>query len=117
MTLREEKRMENSSSFFANRACRYFPCHEGIPEEEFNCLFCYCPLYLLGERCGGDLTALNPVSAAGGPTIRLMRKNSGKRSKKRCIARRLCILTKNETCGGLRTFRFARIALGGSEKT
>ncbi len=50
--------MENSSSFFANRACRYFPCHEGIPEEEFNCLFCYCPLYLLGERCGGDFTYL-----------------------------------------------------------
>ena len=50
--------MENSSSFFCNRACRYFPCHEGIPEEEFNCLFCYCPLYLLGDRCGGDFTYL-----------------------------------------------------------
>lgn len=43
-------------SFFANRACRYFPCHEGIEESSFNCLFCYCPLYALGPRCGGDFT-------------------------------------------------------------
>ncbi|MBP5222232.1 MAG: metal-binding protein [Lachnospiraceae bacterium] len=42
--------MENSYRFFENRACKYFPCHEGL--EEFNCLFCYCPLYRL-ERCAG----------------------------------------------------------------
>ena len=36
-----------------NRNCEYFPCHKGIPEQEFNCLFCYCPLYALGENCGG----------------------------------------------------------------
>ena len=42
--------------FFQNRQCEYFPCHEGIPEEEFNCLFCYCPLYALGKRCGGSCT-------------------------------------------------------------
>lgn len=40
-------------SFFQNRQCEYFPCHGGIPEEEFNCLFCYCPLYALGKQCGG----------------------------------------------------------------
>ena len=63
--------MENSHRFFENRACKYFPCHnmsegsgaEGFPgsrrspiqEEagEFNCLFCYCPLYHLGDQCGG----------------------------------------------------------------
>lgn len=22
--------------------------------EEFNCVFCYCPLYALGEHCGGN---------------------------------------------------------------
>ncbi len=22
--------------------------------ENFNCLFCYCPLYALGEDCGGN---------------------------------------------------------------
>ena len=46
--------MENSSSYFCNRDCRYFPCHKGADPETFNCLFCYCPLYMLGERCGGN---------------------------------------------------------------
>ena len=45
-------------SFFQNRQCEYFPCHAGVPEEEFNCLFCYCPLYALGDRCGGRFTFL-----------------------------------------------------------
>ena len=40
--------------FFQNRQCRFFPCHEGIAESEFNCLFCYCPLYALGKKCGGN---------------------------------------------------------------
>ena len=22
--------------------------------EDFNCLFCYCPLYALGDKCGGN---------------------------------------------------------------
>lgn len=42
-----------SERFFQNRACPYFPCHEDVPEEDFSCLFCYCPLYALGRRCGG----------------------------------------------------------------
>lgn len=45
--------MSDSSRFFQNRACPYFPCHTGIDPEEFNCLFCYCPLYALGRHCGG----------------------------------------------------------------
>ena len=28
----------------------------GMAEEDFNCLFCYCPLYALGEDCGGNFT-------------------------------------------------------------
>ncbi len=40
--------------FFQNTACECFPCHEGIPAGEFSCLFCYCPLYHLGEACGGE---------------------------------------------------------------
>ena len=39
--------------FFQNTGCEYFPCHEGANPETFSCLFCYCPLYCLGERCGG----------------------------------------------------------------
>lgn len=46
--------MNNSSSFFCNKDCQYFPCHEVEDTEKFNCLFCYCPLYMLGERCGGN---------------------------------------------------------------
>ena len=48
------EKTQNSSNFFQNRECRYFPCHKGVPEEEFNCLFCYCPLYTLGRKCGGN---------------------------------------------------------------
>lgn len=39
---------------FTHQACEYFPCHQGVREEHFNCLFCYCPLYLLGRACGGN---------------------------------------------------------------
>jgi len=46
--------MENGSHFFCNKACEYFPCHEVEKVDEFNCLFCYCPLYALGENCGGN---------------------------------------------------------------
>ena len=48
--------MAGSERFFQNRDCAYFPCHEGVPEEDFSCLFCYCPLYALGRRCGGQCT-------------------------------------------------------------
>ena len=41
-------------TWFQNKECEYFPCHKGVREEEFNCLFCYCPLYALGEDCGGN---------------------------------------------------------------
>ena len=39
--------------FFSHRECEFFPCHEVKDETTFNCLFCYCPLYALGEDCGG----------------------------------------------------------------
>lgn len=41
-------------SFFRHRKCEFFPCHETNHPEDFNCLFCYCPLYALGESCGGN---------------------------------------------------------------
>lgn len=46
---------QNSFKFFSNRECRYFPCHEGADPENFNCLFCYCPLDTI-INCGGDYT-------------------------------------------------------------
>ena len=45
---------EKRYRFFQHRACEFFPCHSGVREEDFNCLFCYCPLYALGRRCGGS---------------------------------------------------------------
>ena len=41
-------------AFFQNTLCEYFPCHVTDDPEHFNCLFCYCPLYALGKRCGGN---------------------------------------------------------------
>lgn len=45
--------------FFKHEKCEFFPCHEGITEKDFNCLFCYCPLYMLGNKCGGDFVYLD----------------------------------------------------------
>lgn len=49
---------EKHYTFFQNRECEFFPCHSGVPEEDFNCLFCYCPLYTLGEKCRGAFVYL-----------------------------------------------------------
>lgn len=43
----------SSERYFQNRDCTYFPCHKGADTDNFNCLFCYCPLYALGDKCGG----------------------------------------------------------------
>ena len=43
-------------AFFQNRECEYFPCHRVDDPDRFNCLFCYCPLYALGSKCGGNFS-------------------------------------------------------------
>ena len=50
--------MKNSYRFFSNSSCQFFPCHQQPRKDEFNCLFCYCPLYSLGEDCGGLFTII-----------------------------------------------------------
>ncbi|SHJ67236.1 Cysteine-rich small domain-containing protein [Dethiosulfatibacter aminovorans DSM 17477] len=47
--------------FVQNRACEYFPCHKGVPEDKFNCLFCFCPLYMLKDECGGNYEVKNDI--------------------------------------------------------
>lgn len=47
--------MKNNFSFFKNTECEYFPCHNSSGEY-FNCMFCYCPLYALGDKCGGNFS-------------------------------------------------------------
>ncbi len=46
----------NSYDFFQNTECPYFPCHPNADPQCFSCLFCYCPLYALGDKCGGRFT-------------------------------------------------------------
>jgi len=41
-------------AFYQNTQCESFPCHKTAHPEDFNCLFCYCPLYALGRNCGGN---------------------------------------------------------------
>lgn len=52
--------------FFQNRECEYFPCHKVKNDEDFNCLFCYCPLYLLKEDCGGNFKYTHGVKDCSG---------------------------------------------------
>ena len=46
--------MSENYKFFNHKNCEFFPCHKTTDPENFNCLFCYCPLYALGENCGGN---------------------------------------------------------------
>ena len=55
--------MENSHRFFENRDCKYFPCHNMPEDGEFNCLFCYCPFYPLGEKCGGSFEYVKDIKS------------------------------------------------------
>jgi Zn-finger protein len=57
-------------SHFANSKCEYFPCHKNVDTEIFNCLFCYCPLYALGDQCGGNFVYLaNGIKDCGACVI------------------------------------------------
>lgn len=51
--------MSEHYKFFQNKQCEYFPCHDTKNMDTFNCLFCYCPLYALGENCGGNFKYLD----------------------------------------------------------
>lgn len=47
--------MADAYRFFSHTACEFFPCHAAADPDDFNCLFCYCPLYLLPD-CGGNFS-------------------------------------------------------------
>lgn len=55
---RNKKPEECNYSFTQHRACEFFPCHKTDDPDNFNCLFCYCPLYTLGGKCGGNFVYL-----------------------------------------------------------
>ena len=65
--------------FFQNKECEYYPCHQGADPEKFSCLFCYCPLYALGDQCGGNFTYLeNGIKDCSGCLIPHRRENYSK---------------------------------------
>lgn len=65
-------------SFYSHKECEFFPCHETKDTENFNCLFCYCPLYALGSKCGGNYKYTeNGVKDCSHCTLPHKRKNFG----------------------------------------
>ena len=62
---REEKQAQQLKGCLTKDVCiltaeEYVPetflkeFEKGADPEDFNCLFCYCPLYALGDKCGGN---------------------------------------------------------------
>ena len=76
--MREEEWKGKHFAYFSNRECEYFPCHSTQNPENFNCLFCYCPLYNIGDKCGGNFTILsNGVKDCSQCLLPHMRENYG----------------------------------------
>ena len=70
-------------SFFQNRDCEYFPCHETNDPDNFNCLFCYCPLYALGRNCGGNFCYTESgIKDCSGCTVPHRKENYGRITEK-----------------------------------
>ncbi|MCL2227819.1 MAG: cysteine-rich small domain-containing protein [Oscillospiraceae bacterium] len=65
-------------AFFSHKKCEAFPCHADGRGDNFNCLFCYCPLYILGSECGGTHKYMqNGVKDCSSCTIPHERDNYG----------------------------------------
>ncbi|EOD01035.1 cysteine-rich small domain-containing protein [Caldisalinibacter kiritimatiensis] len=61
--------MSENYKFVQNKKCEFFPCHDVKDKDSFNCLFCFCPLYALGEKCGGNFKYTNGVKDCSDCTI------------------------------------------------
>ena len=46
-------------AYYFNQKCEAYPCHQSGSRDNFNCLFCYCPLYILDDACGGNFQYLS----------------------------------------------------------
>ena len=55
-TINNKKKDIPHYKHFTNKKCEYFPCHKCDDVDNFNCLFCFCPLYSLEDKCGGNFT-------------------------------------------------------------
>ena len=47
-----------SYKFFNRSTCEFYPCHD-MSAADLNCLFCFCPLYRLGDACGGNFAYID----------------------------------------------------------
>ncbi|WP_439185702.1 cysteine-rich small domain-containing protein [Carboxylicivirga taeanensis] len=56
-----DKHTTENYKFCQHKKCEFFPCHTVKNEDEFNCLFCFCPLYMLKDKCGGNFKYTNGV--------------------------------------------------------
>lgn len=61
--------MKYPSSFFQNKECEYFPCHEIRDTDDFSCLFCFCPLYSMENCPGKPRWKANGVKDCSGCTL------------------------------------------------
>jgi Zn-finger protein len=64
-------------AFFSHRECEAFPCHQMDDRDKFNCLFCYCPLYMLGRECGGSPSYQSGIKDCTNCTLPHERENYG----------------------------------------
>jgi len=53
--------MGENFKFMQNKKCEFFPCHSVKDTDKFNCLFCFCPLYILKDKCGGNFKYTNGI--------------------------------------------------------
>lgn len=65
----KENEMTDSSKFFSNINCEYFPCHTGVDADSFNCMFCYCPLYGMFDCPGSPKFLPNGVKDCSNCTL------------------------------------------------
>ncbi|MBN7774346.1 cysteine-rich small domain-containing protein [Clostridium aminobutyricum] len=65
-------------AFFNHKSCEFFPCHKTEDPDNFNCLFCYCPLYALKDKCGGNFVySKNGIKDCSNCRLPHERKNYG----------------------------------------
>ena len=57
--------MSDHYKFFSHKQCEYYPCHQ---LDEINCLFCYCPLYILKD-CKGNYKMIGDIKDCSGCTL------------------------------------------------
>ena len=85
-------------AFFQNKNCEYFPCHKTKNPDDFNCLFCYCPLYALGDQCGGNFCYTKEgIKDCSGCMMPHRRENYGKIMKKMVLVMALAKKKQDQT--------------------